>query len=186
MTVPALTGIEQFSVPGVGRLESFYTDGLRTLLKTMRKIRNMEEKTIRYCGHAMLFKNLIACGFFSNAPIKLKNTEIPCREFTLRYLQNELSKGPEYDLTVLIIRLKGQGQTRAYQIIDYYDKKNQITSMARMTAYTCAVLARCIKSYPRYGVIPPEYLGMVPDLCNYIKTELKNSGIKIRVSNRKV
>ncbi len=186
VTVPALTGIEEFYIKGIGRLESFYTDGLRTLLKTMSKIKNMEEKTIRYCGHAAVFKNLIACGFFSNAPIRLNNTEIPCREFTLRYLEHELSKGSEHDLTILIIQLKGQGQIKTYQIIDFYDRKNQITSMARMTAYTCAVIARCIKNYPEYGVIPPEYLGMIPGLCNYIKSELKNRGIKIRVTTKKV
>lgn len=179
LTVPALSGVESFSIPGIGKLEAFYTDGLRTLLKTMRRIRNMEEKTIRYPGHATIFKTLIDGGFFSETPIKINNLEIPCREFTFRYLKDALSKGQENDLTILLLKLKGKKESKQYQIIDYYDKKNRITSMARMTAYSCAVISRCIKNYPKNGVIPPEYLGMVPNLCNFIKKELRKKGIKI-------
>jgi len=185
LTVCALTGIEEFYIPDIGKLEAFYTDGLRTLLKTMQKIKNMEEKTIRYCGHATIFKNLIDWKFFSDTPIKINNIEVPCREFTFRYLKNELSKGSEYDLTILFIQLKGSKELRQYRIIDYYDKKTHTTSMARMTAYSCAIIARCLKDYPKNGVIPPEYLGMVPDFCNFIKTELKKRGIKIIKSGKK-
>lgn len=186
VTVPALSGVESFSIPGIGELEAFYTDGLRTLLKTMHRIRNMEEKTIRYPGHAMIFKTLIDSGFFSETPIKINNLEIPCREFTFRYLKDTLAQGQENDLTILLIQLKGKKESKQYQIIDYYDKKNRTTSMARMTAYSCAVISRCIKSYPKNGVIPPEYLGMVPGLCNFIKKELRKRGIKIKKFTKRV
>ncbi|MGQ9817515.1 MAG: saccharopine dehydrogenase C-terminal domain-containing protein [bacterium] len=186
VTVPALSGVESFSIPDIGKLEAFYTDGLRTLLKTMRKIKNMEEKTIRYQGHALIFKILIECGFFSDKPISINDHKIPCREFTFRYLREELSKGAENDLTILIIQLKGAKEFRQYQIVDYYDRKTKTTSMARMTAYSCAVISRCIKSYPKNGVIPPEYLGMVPGLCNFIKKELRKRGIKIKKFTKRV
>ncbi|MGB9720462.1 MAG: saccharopine dehydrogenase C-terminal domain-containing protein [bacterium] len=178
ITVPALTGIEEFYIPDIGKLEAFYTDGLRTLLKTMCKIRNMEEKTIRYAGHAVIFKTLIDCGFFSDEPIIMNNHRIPCAEFTFKYLRKQLSQGPEYDLTILIIELESAGIKKHYRIIDYYDRKNNITSMARMTAYSCAIIARCIKGYPQFGIIPPEYLGMKPEICGFVKCELKKRGIK--------
>jgi saccharopine dehydrogenase-like NADP-dependent oxidoreductase len=179
VVVPALTGIEELYVPGIGKLESFYTDGLRTLLKTMHKIRNMEEKTIRYPGHAKIFKTFIDCGLFSSQRVKLNNVELSSSEFMLKYLKDQLSKGSDYDLTVLLIELKGQNQVRRYRIIDHYDKKNKITSMARMTAYSCAVISRCIQQYPEYGIIPPEYLGMKPKFCDFIKKELRKRTIKI-------
>ncbi len=179
VVVPPLTGIEELYIPGIGKLESFYTDGLRTLLKTMHKIKNMEEKTIRYPGHAKIFKTFIDCGLFSSQRVKLNNVELSSSEFMLTYLKDQLSKGSDYDLTVLLIELKGQNQVRRYRIIDRYDKKNKITSMARMTAYSCAVISRCIKQYPEYGIIPPEYLGMKPKFCDFIKKELRKRAIKI-------
>lgn len=182
ITVPALTGIEEFYIRDVGRLEAFYTDGLRTLLKTMRNVKNMEEKTIRYPGHANIFKTFIECGLFSDKTVKIDEIEIPCYEFTFKYLKDQLSIGSEYDLTILIIELKGQKEKRKYCIIDYYDRKNRITSMARMTGYTCATISKCIKEYPQYGVIPPEYLGMRHKFCRFIKGELKKKGIKIRLN----
>lgn len=175
VSVPALTGLEEFYIRGIGRLEAFYTDGLRTLLNTMRKIRNMEEKTIRYPGHAAIFKTLIECGFFSNKEVKVGGNNILCNEFTFEYLRKQLSKGPEYDLTILIIEINGK---RRYCIIDYYDTKNKITSMARMTGYTCAVISRCIKEYPEYGIIPPEYLGMRSEFYNFVIKELKKRRVK--------
>ena len=46
----ALSDVEQVNIENVGTLESFNTDGLRTLITTM-KIPDMKEKTLRYLGH---------------------------------------------------------------------------------------------------------------------------------------
>ena len=50
--VPALSGLETVKFPGLGILEAFYTDGLRTLIHTMPNVAEMWEKTLRYPGHA--------------------------------------------------------------------------------------------------------------------------------------
>ncbi len=63
--VEALTGLEQIEFPNVGRLEAFYTDGLRTLLHTMKGVVDMWEKTLRYPGHAEKIGLLRTLGFFS-------------------------------------------------------------------------------------------------------------------------
>ena len=47
---PALSDPEYLDFPGVGTLEAFNTDGLRSLIKTL-DIPNMKEKTMRYPGH---------------------------------------------------------------------------------------------------------------------------------------
>jgi len=60
---PALSDPDHVYFKGIGTLESFNTDGLRTLLKTMN-IPNMKEKTLRYPGHIHLMKVLIETGFF--------------------------------------------------------------------------------------------------------------------------
>jgi lysine 6-dehydrogenase len=45
-----LEGLEEVEFPEIGRLEAFYTDGLRTLLYTVKSVEEMCEKTLRYPG----------------------------------------------------------------------------------------------------------------------------------------
>ncbi len=179
ITVPPLSGIEEFSLAGVGRLECFYTDGLRTLLKTIKGTMDMEEKTIRYPGHAELFKSLIDCKLFSEEVVGLNGNRIKVKDFTIEFLKNLLSRGDEMDISILIIKTTAGKQRRRYLILDRYDKKKKITSMARMTAYTGAAIIEVIKKYPSYGVIPPEYLGFEKNLCPEIKKILRKKGINI-------
>lgn len=208
VTLPALSGIEEFRLPKVGRLECFYTDGLRTLLKTFKNVKNMEEKTIRYPGHARLFKTMIDWGFLTALPYRVKDKATKPDEYTVDFLKSVLSKGDEKDLSILIIEIhpvrdpvpkrvpgnklrrveaysngvKAKKQTRKYTCVDYYDEKDKITSMARMTAYTGSIITQCIKEYPKSGVIPPEYLGMEKGIADFIRSELKDRKIHIRKS----
>ncbi|MBI3179719.1 MAG: saccharopine dehydrogenase NADP-binding domain-containing protein, partial [Deltaproteobacteria bacterium] len=49
-SVPALTGLETLAFAGIGELEAFFTDGLRTLL-SVGDVEEMIEKTLRWPGH---------------------------------------------------------------------------------------------------------------------------------------
>jgi hypothetical protein len=55
--------------------------------------------------------------------------------------------------------------------------------MARMTAYSGSIITQCIKNYPDYGVISPEYLGMNKDICSFIKREIKKRKIILKEFN---
>ncbi len=180
VTIPALSGIEEIAIPDIGKLECFYTDGLRTLLKTMKHVKTMEEKTIRYPGHGQLFKTLIDCGMFLNQSIRYRKRLVNLREVNLQYLRNVLRVGDREDLSIMIIEIAKGRKKRKYTCIDYYDKKKDITSMARMTAYTGSIIAQCIKKHGHFGVVPPEYLGMDKKLCRFIKTEIKKRNIIIK------
>lgn len=179
VTVDSLTGLEEFRLRRIGKLECFYTDGLRTLLRTFKDIKNMEEKTIRYTGHANLFNKIIESGLLSDKLIKIDRVEVIPRKFALEVLKPLLVQGDERDICILIIEVRDKQKAKKYICIDYYDEKNKITSMARMTGYTCSIITQCIKDYPEYGVIPPEYFGMDKRLSYFIKNELKERGIKI-------
>jgi hypothetical protein len=48
--------------------------------------------------------------------------------------------------------------------------------------YQCSIITQCIKDYPGFGVIPPEYLGMDKKLFGFIKNELRKRSILIRLS----
>jgi saccharopine dehydrogenase-like NADP-dependent oxidoreductase len=186
VTRPALDGIEEFRVPGLGRFECFYTDGLRTLLRTFRSVRDMEEKTVRYPGHAQLFKTIIDVGYFSERPITFRGSAATPREFSLEFLKAVLGEGDARDLSVLIVELSNKRRVKKYLCVDRYDPKEKITAMARMTAFSGSVIVQSIKRYPGAGVIPPEYLGRDKGICDFVKRELKKRGIEIKESTRKM
>ena len=56
----------------IGTLESWNSDGLRTLIKTMKHVPNMIEKTLRYPGCVEYLKVLKINGFFSYEKINIK------------------------------------------------------------------------------------------------------------------
>src|SRR5260221_12396562 len=61
--------------PGVGTLEAFNTDGLRSLAFTL-KVPFMKEKTLRYPGHVELMRVLRDTGFFSKEPLEASGQTI--------------------------------------------------------------------------------------------------------------
>ena len=70
VTRPALSDPELIDFPGIGTLEAFNTDGLRTLAKTVGAP-NMKEKTLRYPGHIDKMRLLRDCGFFGEDPVQV-------------------------------------------------------------------------------------------------------------------
>jgi len=68
----------------------------------------------------------------------------------------------EGDLTLLRVDVTGRetGGTRRrrFEMVDRYDRRHGITSMARTTAFPCSVAAQILGSgrISRKGLIPPE------------------------------
>src|SRR5205085_2546835 len=78
----ALTDIEKIIFDETGELESFNSDGLRSLAHTMPNVPNMKEKTLRYAGHAELMKVFRETGLFSKVPVDIKGTKVTPLELT--------------------------------------------------------------------------------------------------------
>jgi len=161
--VPALSGLEtiNFRRP-IGKCECFYTDGLSTLIQTIRKVREMDEKTIRWPGHAEQIRTLIECGLLDTEPIRYHGQSIAPREFVSDVLSNKLALRNGKDITLLRVDVsgkKGGKLTRhRYEMIDHYDSRHGTTSMARTTAFPCSIAAQMLASgrVPRRGLVPPE------------------------------
>ena len=66
----ALTEPEPVTFDGVGTLEAFNTDGLRSLVDTL-DVPNMREKTMRYPGHIDLVRAMRDTGLFDEEPIEV-------------------------------------------------------------------------------------------------------------------
>jgi saccharopine dehydrogenase-like NADP-dependent oxidoreductase len=159
---PALTELEWMEFGELGTLESFNTDGLRSLLFTMSHITNQKEKTLRYPGHVDQIIALREAGFFSEEPIMVNGQAITPIQFTSRILFNEWKLGEdEEELTVMKVIVRGKGRTVTYSMLDRYDPVTRISSMSRSTGYVATATINMLAAglFDEKGVFPPELVG---------------------------
>lgn len=187
VTKPALSELEKISIPPVGELEAFNTDGLRSLLTTMSHIPNMKEKTLRYPGHANLMRVFKDSGFFSDKKLNLKGKEISPLELTSELLFKEWKLGPEEpEFTIMDITFQGfQGDVKKeinYVLYDEYNLETKTSSMVRTTGYTATAAVNLLLDgiFQEKGLFPPEILGGYDDCLNFILEYLKNRGVVLK------
>ncbi len=185
VTRPPLSEVEPVEVPGVGTLEAFLTDGLRTLLRTT-DVPTMTEKTLRYPGHAAAMRSLREAGFFSRDPVDLDGASVAPLELTARLLTEawRMEEDTE-DLVVLEIdaegTLDGEPVRRSYRLLDRYDPGTGTTAMARTTGYTCTAFVRLVARglFRRPGIHPPEIPGRDAACFDFVLGELAARGLEI-------
>jgi len=189
----ALSDCEYVEFDKIGTLESFNSDGLRSIIHTMPHIPNMKEKTLRYPGHVEYVKVLKESGFFSEEKIDIKGNLVTPLDFTSKILFNEWKLGEtEEELTVMRITLKGknakgQSEEIIYNLHDEYCKKTNTSSMARTTGYTATAAANMFLEglFSEKGVFPPEMVGKHEVCFKYILDYLAERNIhynkKVRV-----
>jgi len=175
VTREALSDPELVHFDKVGTLESWNSDGLRSLMQTMKNVPDMIEKTLRYPGNIEYLRVLRESGFFSYDEIEVNGTRIRPIDVTSKLLFPKWKLKPgEEDFTVMRITIKGiendREKTYVYHLLDHFDRENQIISMARTTGYTCTAAANLLldKGYTTLGVSAPEMLGAVPGNLGYI------------------
>jgi len=185
ITRPALSEVELRDFPGIGTLEAFNTDGLRSLLYTL-DAPYMAEKTLRYPGHAELMRVFRESGFLNTSPIDVNGQSVRPIDLTSKLLFEQWKLEPgQRDLTVMQVVIEGRkGNTHCtytYDLLDRYEPKTETTSMARTTGYTCAIVARQVARglYAKKGISPPEYLGSLVDCYEDLLTEHKKRGIRV-------
>jgi saccharopine dehydrogenase-like NADP-dependent oxidoreductase len=182
---PALSGIELRDFPGVGTLEAFNTDGLRTLRHTLNAP-FMIEKTLRYPGHANLMRVFRESGFLSTEPVQIDGKRIRPISLTSKLLFDQWSlKRGEEDFTVMQVIIEGtkagQSLTYIYDLLDEYDRTSGITSMARTTGYTCTLVTRQVLDgkFSRKGICPPEWVGSTPGCFEELLTGYADRNITL-------
>lgn len=192
ITVEALSDPELIEFEEVGTLEAFNTDGLRTLIKTM-KIPNMIEKTLRYPGHKELMKVFRDSGFFSDEEIMINGHAIRPVDVTSKLLfKHWKPQKDEDEFTIMKLVVKGKEAGKAieyvYELFDRFDRESGISSMARITGYTCTAVARLLLggNLENRGISPPEYIGAIPGYCDRILNMLWQKNINIRVTENPI
>jgi len=181
---PAMSDIEHLEFEKVGTLESFNSDGLRSLIFTMPHIRNMKEKTLRYPGHIEKVLALRDSGFFSKEPVLMNGKEIIPIEFTSKVLFKEWKLGEkEEELTVMRVSIEGEEngvkKKVVYNLYDEYSTKTETSSMARTTGYTATAAVGLILNglFTDKGVFPPELISKEEKCFQHILDHLKKRDI---------
>lgn len=184
----ALSDPELVHFDGVGTLESWNSDGLRSLIATMPNIPNMIEKTLRYPGCIEYLRVLRESGFFSYDEVDVKGVKVRPIDLTAKLLFPKWKLKPgEEEFTVMRIRMSGEEnnkpKTYEYNLLDRTEKISGTLSMARTTGYTCTAAANLVLSgkFNRKGICPPEYLGEEESHFTFVVDYLKQRGVHYKV-----
>ncbi|ULQ55605.1 saccharopine dehydrogenase NADP-binding domain-containing protein [Flavihumibacter rivuli] len=163
---PALSERNYMNFEGIGTLEAFNTDGLRSLLHTMPHVPNQKEQTLRYPGHVDLILALQQSGFFGHEPVEVDGHSIRPIDFSSKILFKEWKLGPdEEEFTVMRVIVDGEKDGKpvrvTYDLLDRYDPVSGISSMSRTTGYTCTAAVELVAKglFKAKGVFPPELVG---------------------------
>lgn len=189
VTKEALSDPELVWFDKIGTLESWNSDGLRSLIYTMKNIPDMIEKTLRYPGCIEYLKVLRESGFFSYEEVEVNGTKIRPIDLTAKLLfpKWKLKEGEE-DFTIMRITVEGiedgNKKTYTYNLLDRFDRQKNIISMARTTGYTCTAVANLIldKGFTTIGVSAPETVGAKEGSLGYILKYLEERDVIYRIN----
>jgi saccharopine dehydrogenase-like NADP-dependent oxidoreductase len=164
---PVLERVETTEIPGVGTMEAFVSDGLRTLLSTAWGVPDMAEKTLRWPGHVAAIKPLLASG-------RLKQE-----------LAEKCTPEPRNDLVALAVRARwADGRRGESVLVDRYDPKTNLTAMSRTTAFTTSVTAQWVAERLASGkglipgVRPLEMVAKEPRAVDFVLSRMAERGVK--------
>jgi lysine 6-dehydrogenase len=190
-TVESLTEVESimFAEP-FDELEAFHTSGgVSTLANTLEgKLRELDYKTIRYKGHCEKIKTILDIGFRDDKNILTDSCHLSPRKFLETILAQELTFEDEKDVTLLRVEIIGMvDKTKMkiiYEIIDYFDQVNNLTSMMRMTAFPVSIIAQMVTQgvINEHGVLVQE--AIIPE--KKMIAELTKRGIHVQEKNKKI
>ncbi len=184
VTREALSEPELMDFPGIGTLEAFNTDGLRSLIDTL-DVPDMIEKTLRYPGHIELMRVLRHMELFSHEPVAVAGQQVRPIDVTTALMFPKWQYDPgEADLTVMRVIAHGERagseKTLQWDLLDRLDPETDWTSMSRTTGFPATIVAQMILAgqINQPGVLPPERLGAIPGVLEHVLGELEARGVR--------
>ncbi len=186
----SMTEVESLEFPKpFGTMEAFLTSGgCSTLPRTYKNIiRYLDYKTIRYPGHCQKIKAILDLGLAEETKINCNGQRIAPRDvFASLLMKNVPTTGEDVVLLKVISQgiKQGMKRSREYLLIDYYDRKHNVTAMMRTTGYPAAITAQMIENetIQEPGVFCPEEI--IPPTVFF--NELKKRDIQLSISDRSV
>ncbi len=182
---PPLTDCEFVEFDKVGTLESFNSDGLRSIIHTMPHIKNMKEKTLRYPGHVEYVRVLKESGFFHDEPIFENGQSALDVTSKILFKEWKLNENEE-ELTVMRVTIEGVNKATkhreniSFDLYDEFDHETKISSMARTTGYTATAAVNMYLDglVSKKGILPPELIGSDKLCYDYFFSYLEERGVK--------
>lgn len=164
VSVPANSDLRTLDIEGVGTMEDFLSDGLRTLLFTVPGVEDMSERTLRWPGHVAAVVPLVESGRF------------------VEEIRAKCSAQPPRDLVVLDVQMTWADSARRATMVDRWQEGTGLTAMSRTTALTTAATARLAaqRGLGAAGVQPPEWLAREAGAWDYVRSAVAAHGIVIR------
>ena len=180
----ALSEPELIEFPGVGTLEAFNTDGLRSLVKSM-PVPDMRERTLRYPGHIELMRVLRETVLFGLDPVSIRDgATVRPRDLLAELLFPKWTYDEgEEDLTAMRVSVEGELDGRPtrleWDLLDFHDARTGFSSMARTTAFPAAAVARMIAAglLRTPGVHVPERLAEMEGVVESVLHQLAERGV---------
>jgi lysine 6-dehydrogenase len=147
------TEVESIFVEGLEPMEAFIDGYYSSLLKLCLEngVKNFRGKTIRYDGYVNKIMFLRDLGLLSEEPVDYEGYPVVPRELFHKIIYPLVkfdTAAGDRDLTVLLIRAKGRKDgdeiSVSYDMVDFYNEEKSVTSMAKTTGYTAAIVARML------------------------------------------
>ncbi|MGD2249252.1 MAG: saccharopine dehydrogenase C-terminal domain-containing protein [Candidatus Methanofastidiosia archaeon] len=182
--------VEPVNMKGFADMEAFYDGYSSSLLRLCIKkgVKTFKGKTIRYKGFVNKLKFLLDVGILNEEPVVYQGQNVIPLDFFHTVVYPQVKFDPEKgdrDVTILLVQVKGKKDDSdmciIYEMVDFYDEEKKITSMARTTGYTAAIVARMLArgDISQKGIQWPVNI-IKGELFQTLMNSLKRRGIKIK------
>jgi saccharopine dehydrogenase-like NADP-dependent oxidoreductase len=191
--VPRYSGVETLTVAGVGEVEAYHEGFLPGLLElpTMKGLRLGTQKTVRWPGFAAKATVLRELGLLGREAITVNGAEVVPKDFLDALLGPMVrSTRKERDLVVFRVEALGEAGVKPARVkaetVIRSDRKSGLSAMARVTAFTAAIVARMIGrgEIREKGLVTPEKIITGP-LFDRLLNELAEAGIQFDLTTKK-
>lgn len=182
ISVDPLSSIEEVEVPGCGVFEAFYTDGLRTMLSTLRgRVVNAAEMTLRYKGHLEKIKLLRDLGLLSDRPVTVEGVSVVPRRLLARLLDLTLRRPEVQDVALLYVVARRRESSVRYLLRALPDPSKGLSAMARVTGLAAYAFTKLLlEGMVPEGVVPPEMLGESEEGYREVVNLVGKGGVEVR------
>jgi len=187
--VPHLSDPEDIDFPEpIGRCEAYTTGDLIDVVEHLglKGVKDAWAKTVRWPGHCEIWRKLVGLHLLDVEPVKVKGVDVSPLDFFIalgeKTLQYEPGEGDAICQRVEVSGVKdGQQAAYIYEFIDFADMENDISAMARTTAFPCSVVAQMIAKgeFGMKGVVHPVRIGYDERLSDMFFVELSKRHINV-------
>jgi lysine 6-dehydrogenase len=181
--------VEGIFVNQYPEMEAFIDGFPSSLLKLCQEknVKNFRGKTIRYSGFVDKLMFLLDLGVISSKPIVYQGREIVpvdlFHELIYPIIKFDEALG-DRDITVLQVNASGKSGGRDinvnYEMLDEYDEEHHVTSMAKTTGFTAAIIARMVArgAVTKKGIQWPVRI-IKDDLFEELLSSLRMRGVEV-------